>query len=401
MDFTKLFQGKKTYTAAAVLVVFALLGASGVIEETTFLALAATAVSAIAAALRMAIAASQKESETTLQAAVDVYKTAMQVRGQVVELKESPPDPTLVQALKDTVNQAIIENLNASRVPDVYRRLGGSPLPMLLVILGLMVSTAAATPPIPVLRVIVNGEAYDLPDDESPIKVIAGDALSFDLSTSEGADRFFVMLDNRRPGQRELSTRDKWVHADLRTRSGDYNLRFIVSNAEATVELKRTVNVLCKEPSLPVEPIDPPQPQPSPKPTPGPIPTPPPLPPQPIPAGEFGIAQKVADIVRKIESPKRVTEAALLADQADALAAQIAAGTVTNSVEVLSRIGDGIRALNSPAWSTAAPQFTALMGEVWFANKVRLKIDEKKDMLQPTAWATLLREVALGARSAK
>lgn len=264
---------------------------------------------------------------------------------------------------------------------------------------------AYSAPPVPVLRLVVNDEAFELPDHESPIKVIAGDKVVFDLSTSEGADRYFVMLDNRRPGQRELITRDKWQHSELRSRAGEYQLRFIVSNDEATVELRRTVQVLCKEPTLPDEPTPPPpQPQP-PKPTPA--PTPPPVPPPnpppaPLPPGEFGIAEKVAAIVRKIDSPKRAAEAVQLAEAAEGLAAQIAAGTVGNVTEVLTRIGTGIKALNAPAWSASAAEFAAVMKSTWEAHSAgRLKLTAAGGMVEPAGWSALLREIAVGVRSVK
>lgn len=259
----------------------------------------------------------------------------------------------------------------------------------------------SAAPPIPVLRVIVNDESYELPDHDAPIRVIAGDKVVYDLSSSEGADRYFVMLDNHRPGQKEISTRDKWQRTEQRTRAGEYQLRFIVSNDEATVELKRVVQVLCKEPALPDEP-DPPAPQPiPPKPIPPPTPIPPPSPP-PIPPGEFLISDKVATIVGRINSPQRSKEAGQLADSAEALAAQIAAGTVTNVTDVLMRIGTGIKALNSPAWTAAAAEFSAVLETTWKAHSSgRLKVSVVGGLQDPTSWATLLREIAIGVRSVR
>lgn len=275
---------------------------------------------------------------------------------------------------------------------------------LLFLWLVLIDAIALSAPPLPVLRVVVNDEPFELPDHDAPIKFIAGDTVTFDLGASEGADRFFVMLDNHQAGERELSTKNKWKLTNLRTRSGEYQLRFIVSNEESTVELRRTVQVLCKEPTLPDDPVPPTPTPPKPTPTPTPPPGPPPVPPQPpapLPPGEFGVAEKVAAIVRKIDSPSRAAQATQLADAADALASEINAGAVKNAQDVMSRIGDGIKSLNSPVWVATAPTFTALMKETWFANSVRLKVTEKFDMVQPVAWSILLREIATGLRSVK
>jgi hypothetical protein len=121
-----------------------------------------------------------------------------------------------------------------------------------------------------------------------------------------------------------------------------------------------------------------------------------------LPAGEFQVAEQVAAIVRKIDSPRRAAESAQLADAAEALAAQIAAGTVPNVTEVLTRIGEGIKGLNSPAWSAVASQFAAAMETTWKAHSAgRLKLSVTGGLVDKPAWATLLREIAIGLRSVK
>ena len=75
---------------------------------------------------------------------------------------------------------------------------------VLIAVLLLAVSSSAdAKPPTAVLKVVVNGEPFQIPADGKPVKVVAGDDLHFDLSGSEGEpDRYFVILDDRVPGKR-------------------------------------------------------------------------------------------------------------------------------------------------------------------------------------------------------
>lgn len=249
---------------------------------------------------------------------------------------------------------------------------------------------AYSAPPVPVLRLVVNDEAFELPDHESPIKVIAGDKVVFDLSTSEGADRYFVMLDNRRPGQRELITRDKWQHSELRSRAGEYQLRFIVSNDEATVELRRTVQVLCKEPTLPDEPTPPPpQPQP-PKPTPAPMPAPqpppvkpvdppkpdPPAPPSEPQPGRFNVAPEVFRLAKQINDPAG----------AKALAAQCRAIASGNYSSLNALAADVVATLGklSPAWQPLTSKVKSAIASLYSEGKLQNRDDA----------AELLREVA-------
>lgn len=219
-------------------------------------------------------------------------------------------------------------------------------------------------------------------------------------------------------GMEQLTIIDGGKAVMVHTIPGRYVVTLVVAgspDADGSIEIDSITHDLLipgEAPCPPPEPTPIP-PQPIPPTPPGPVPTPTPLPPVPpvpvpvpippvVPPGEFNISPQVAVIVSKIPSPNRVSEAKQLADAADALAAEIAAGTVTNATVVLTRIGAGIKALNSPAWVAAAPEFAALMQATWQAHsKDRLKLTTTGGIVDASGWSTLLREVAIGARGVK
>ena len=152
----------------------------------------------------------------------------------------------------------------------------------------------------------------------------------------------------------------------------------------------------------PTPPTPPPGPQPGPTP-PNPQPTPPgPTPPQPnpgpapLPDGQFGVAKLVYEEASKVPSPNRAAEASALADQFEAVAAQIAAGTLRNALSISSAIkAAGAKALTTPeanaAWGPAADKFGQVIYGFYKAGKFR----------EPSDWATCLREISSGLRAVR
>lgn len=159
-------------------------------------------------------------------------------------------------------------------------------------------------------------------------------------------------------------------------------------------------------PPAPVPPT--PAPAPTPKPAPPPAPVPPA--PEPIPDGEYNVAVRVAEIVGTINDPARKAKAQEFANAADAIAAEIAAGTVTNVTEMIDRIGKGLDAAG-PAWSPARVQFAGLLQSTFEAHRGgpgadgsarsdKLSLTTVGNFRYPRNWSTLLRECGVGARRA-
>jgi hypothetical protein len=179
---------------------------------------------------------------------------------------------------------------------------------------------------------------------------------------------------------------------------------FVVANAKESKSVTHRLEVQPHGiPPLPKprpQPVDP-QPLPPDNP-PGPVPPNPPKPPTPdvVPAGEFGIAPKVADIVRKITDPAKAATGKALADAADAIAAQIAAGTLTGVNDLLTKIGESIKATGNPAWQAAAAEFSKELSAVYESHKRdRLAVSTLGGFKDAAGWSTMMREVAAGVRA--
>lgn len=149
-------------------------------------------------------------------------------------------------------------------------------------------------------------------------------------------------------------------------------------------------------PPAPPVPPNPTPPVPTPVPVP-PVPTPPmPTPPGPtpdvvLPAGEFGELPKlVREAASKIESSNRVAEARQLASAAEGLAAQIAAGTLSDNQLIANSMAGEIAKLGA-AWKP----FSLAVG-------TRLKLLYLGGKLNSAErWAVLLREAAVGLNAVK
>lgn len=259
-----------------------------------------------------------------------------------------------------------------------------------LLLLALLVpSVASASPP----RAIITG----------PTTATPGEFLTLDATGSENDPKHFKWsISPELRGRKQLLPSDGGGKCVVATYPGVYLITLAISNDDGIDTLTYQITIPGDAPCPPPEPQPvPPQPVP-PTPGPAPQPTPVPVPVPVIPDGEFKVAAKVAEIIGRINSPSRTTEAKQLADAADALAAQIAAGTVTNATEVLTRIGGGIKAMNNPAWTAAAADFAKLMETTWKSHSAaRLKLTAIGGIVDPAGWSTLLRELAVGARAVK
>jgi len=314
--------------------------------------------------------------------------------------KLSEPDKLiLLEAMRDLVRRlkeakAAEEANTAPHLPPITTT-GPEPTRLPLILLALLVpSIAVAAPP----RAIITG----------PTTAIPGELLTLDATSSENEPKHFKWsISPELRGRKQLEPNGgKCVVA---TYPGVYVVTLAISNDDGidtlTYQLTFPGEAPCPPPApKPVVPDVPIPPVPVPTPTPNPpVPTPPgPVPTPVIPDGEFKVSAKVAALIGKINSPNRSTEAKQLADAADSLAAEVAAGTVTNATVVLTRIGAGIKDIKNPQWVAAATEFAALMQSTWQEHsKGRLKLTTIGGIVDASGWSTLLRELAVGARAVK
>jgi hypothetical protein len=146
------------------------------------------------------------------------------------------------------------------------------------------------------------------------------------------------------------------------------------------------------------QPPTPPGPTPPPTP-PGPNPTPPPAP-GPLPAGEFGVSALVRDAALKVQSATRSAEATKAADAAEAIAAQIAAGALTDAQTLLNDVGVALQQLGPP-WKPFSRELSTILAAAYTKHSSgRLRITAGGGIVEPDGWATLCREVAAGLRAA-
>lgn len=266
---------------------------------------------------------------------------------------------------------------------------------LILFALLLLGGSVGATPP----TAIING----------PKSAEAGEELIFDASMSEGeptlyAWRVFPQLQ----GRKQLTVLDGGKRVRLASFPGTYLVRLMVANTEGIADHEHQVvipgPVPCPPAPTPSPVVPTPVPTPTPGPTPVPVPTPtppappvpvPPAPPMPdaLPAGEFdGLPAAVRALALLVNSPNRATEAAKLADALEAVAAQIAAKTLTGPDPIVKAIGAAFNNSVSVAWDAEfRAKAVAKMKDLFVGGKL------------PNAerWAAMLREVVIGLRSIK
>lgn len=238
-----------------------------------------------------------------------------------------------------------------------------------------------AKPPEVVLRVEINERPMLLPRAEMPVEAQAGDEVWFDVSASLGEpDRFYVTLDEFKPGVKQFDVQDQGRRLRLLSRPGTYHLRFLVSNPDGFDERRQTVVIRCDE----SEPR--PTPTPAPAPSPAPDPKPQPLPgPKPDP---FNIGKSVLDVARRINDP---AGALALASKAQTLAERIRQGTLTDPQDVVNEIAAALKA--------AGPKWSALLTVTKTALQMLLATGQlSSEDVAP--WATLLEVIAQALRDA-
>ena len=142
----------------------------------------------------------------------------------------------------------------------------------------------------------------------------------------------------------------------------------------------------------PVPEPTPPGPAPTPGPDPGPKPDPPvPAPDQPLPVGEFdGLPLLVKTAASAVSSPNKVAEAKLLADAAESLASQVAAGALTDPQKIANGMAAEI-AKQGSAWKPFSLAVGSRLQALYLGGKLKT-LDR---------WSVLLREAAIGLRAVK
>lgn len=257
----------------------------------------------------------------------------------------------------------------------------------------------------------------------APDRAEAGSDIFLDATQSTGDIQHFIFtVSPEQKGRKQIDTKKEAkdpAKPRMRAIPGVWTVTLMIISTDGDFSTDTRVVTIpggtpCPSPDPCPQPI-PPTPTPVPDPIPPPIPprpdpTPPPnpspTPPDPRPpAGEFGVAPKVYDVVLSlpIEPMKRAADARQLADSCDVAAAQIAAGTITNPQDLINGMGVALKAL--PAWKPAAQKLQAIFKETYAAYKDgRLKIKDGANgisMVDQQGWQTLLKELSVGFRAVK
>lgn len=246
----------------------------------------------------------------------------------------------------------------------------------------------------------------------APHSAEAGTDLFLDASQSEGTIQHYLWrVTPERPGKKQIDTSKDKQKPRLMTYPGKWTVELLIvsedgeqSRCYQTIDIPGAV-VPCPEPDPQPKPDPTPGPTPiPPRPDPGPQPVPPtpdpPKPPDPVvPAGEFGIAPKIADATKTTPLPERTK----LADACDVLAAQIAAGTLKDPQKLLNEIAVAAKAI--PAFAAIMPKIQGVLQETYAAHKNgRLKVNvgvSGASMADPSGWQQLLKECSIGLKALK
>lgn len=246
---------------------------------------------------------------------------------------------------------------------------------------------ACAAPP----RLVVNGPTTGVP----------GEILTYDFGQSEGDNlKFRVVAEPQIVGYKHVfHDAPTATKANVAGFPGTYRIRIQAFNAEGIDEWERILTVPgnppCPQP--PPKPIDPPSPVPGPTPTPVPVPVPTP---DVVPVGEFNISPKVADIIKRIGPATTAAALKQLAESLDAIAAQVAAGTLTGVNDLLTKIGEAVKATGVAALQAAAAELSKEIAAVYEKHKRdRLAVSTLGGFKEPSGWAALIREIAVGVRA--
>lgn len=260
-------------------------------------------------------------------------------------------------------------------------------IPPSVMLLALLIPAALdAAPP----RAVINGPTTGVP----------GELLTLDASQSEGDGlKYLWRVQPDVTGRKVIDVCNKdGSRARIASLPGKWTYILVVSNAEGADLLSWTVDI----PGSPVpqpQPVPPnpnplPQPiPPTPGPTPVPVPGPSPAPGPPTPAPLSRFATDVTGWVSLVTSPTRVADAGKLAAAADAVSAQIAAGTARDAKAILAAMlaANNAAGVDIAAWKPFATKLQAYMTAEYLAG--RLSTSDQ--------FVALLHDLAAGLRAVK
>jgi hypothetical protein len=204
----------------------------------------------------------------------------------------------------------------------------------------------------------------------------------------------------RREGIKQIQSTDDDAAADLTTLAGHWRVSIAIHEPGQKIYFRYFDVAVPGTPYVP-PPGPTPTPVPTPSPTPSPTPAPnppgpqPPGPPQPgptpapepvFPPDRFGMAEATYQLGLTVNSPTRAKEAACLAEGCKTLAAQLAAGTLKNSKDIIASIAETLDHCTSSAWDKAREQLAAKLTELYSAGKLRT----------PSDWKDLATEIKAG-----
>lgn len=209
-----------------------------------------------------------------------------------------------------------------------------------------------------------------------------------------------------RAGRKQFDLSDP-VKPRLLSYPGRYTVTLTIVGVDGeldttSVAIKITGDSDCDPQPIPPRP-NPTPPDPAPTPTPPspspPEPVPPPSP-EPVPVGEFNVSPAVAEIVKKIVDSAKAATAEKLRAELESIAAQVAAGTITDVNTLLTAIGTALKNTGNAAWQAAAGEVSNLLRGVYEKHKGgRLGVTLLGGLRDSSGWATLLRELALGVKA--
>lgn len=239
-----------------------------------------------------------------------------------------------------------------------------------------------------------------------PVTGQAGEILILDAGQSTGGPTHFSWDVSPRISGRKMFEPECGDSSRIRIASfpGKYKYTLIVSNADGNdvVYWDVTIPGAAPQPSpgpnpapepSPGPPQPDPAPEPAPKPGPDPAPNPNPGPPV-IPDGQFGIARQIVDWAAEITSPTKLQDARGFAGSFEAVASQIASGSLRDA----DKIAQALLASNRSAvgqdviqahWMSLAQHLNAHLAATHFAGKLE----------DSNQWATYLRECAAGFKA--
>lgn len=272
--------------------------------------------------------------------------------------------------------------------PVDFQMIPKGPLALLLALS--LVSAAGAAPP----KAVIAGPTAGVP----------GDKITLDASESTG-EQFRWIVQPRRAQACRYSTSKDERKLDLNSYAGIYDVTLVCANPEGIDLASCTVTIYSASPPGPLPPEPGPLPvPPGPVPPPGPAPDPnpaPPGPPQPepqptpappsFPPGQFSISKDVYERAGVVNTATLKADAGAIADALDGVAARIAAGTLTGTVQIVKELQDRIKAGlkgDTSAWLGFSDWINGRVQTLYMSSKLKTAQD----------WATLLREIALGLR---